>query len=130
MTTASYSGGTMFPVLTLAASGRVTGFCSLAPTVSALLTAIPSIAEIWMAGTENLANMGSAVIRPTAPVVTGIRTTPGTAWNEFSTSASASASVMTERYRFTTVSPQPPHRPQAPHSSPGSAPAPHSAPGC
>lgn len=58
------------PVLTGTASGRVTGCCSLAPTVSALLTAIPSIAEMWIAGTENLANMGSAVTRPISSVPT------------------------------------------------------------
>ncbi len=120
----------MFPVLTLAASGSVTGFCSLAPIVSALLTAIPSIAEMWIGGTENRANMGAAVIRPTASVVTGTRTTPGTVWKEFSTSASASASDMTERYRFTIRSPPPPHRPQAPRLTPGSAPAPRSGPEC
>ncbi|OQC70023.1 MAG: hypothetical protein BWX50_00875 [Euryarchaeota archaeon ADurb.Bin009] len=87
----------MFPVLTRAASGRVTGFCSLAPRVSALRTAIPSIADRWMAGTENRANMGAAVILPTVPAVTGTRTTPGIAGNERSTSARASASDMTER---------------------------------
>ncbi len=87
----------MLPVLTLAASGRVTGCCSLAPRVSALLAAIPSIAEMWMAGTENRANMGAAVILPTAPEVTGTRMIPGAAVKERSTSASASASVMTER---------------------------------
>jgi hypothetical protein len=43
----------------------VIGCCSLAPSVSLLTTAIPSIAARCASGTEYRAKMGSAVTRPT-----------------------------------------------------------------
>ncbi|OPY39605.1 MAG: hypothetical protein A4E40_01059 [Methanoregulaceae archaeon PtaU1.Bin059] len=52
MITASYPAGTTFPVLTRRAMGSVTGDCSLAPVVSMLRTAIPSIAARCTSGTE------------------------------------------------------------------------------
>ena len=45
---------------------RNTGVLSLAPTVSAALTAMPSIAEASNDGEERVAHTGSAVTRPTA----------------------------------------------------------------
>ena len=45
---------------------RVTGLVSLAPTVSAACTAMPSIAAASNGGEEVCAQTGSAVTRPTA----------------------------------------------------------------
>ncbi len=52
MMTASYPAGTTLPVFTRTAPASVTGRCSLAPAVSSLRTAIPSIAARWISGTE------------------------------------------------------------------------------
>src|SRR5215210_8869285 len=68
MTTASKSPGTGSPVSTISnepASSR-TGLVSLAPIVSAECTAMPSIAAASNGGDDRVAQMGSAVTRPTA----------------------------------------------------------------
>ena len=68
MTTASKSPGTGSPVSTIskAPAASVTGLVSLAPTVSAACTAMPSMAAASKGGEEVCAQTGSAVTRPTA----------------------------------------------------------------
>ena len=68
MTTASKSPGIGSPVSTIskAPASRRTGLVSLAPTVSAACTAMPSIAAASNGGEEVCAQTGSAVTRPTA----------------------------------------------------------------
>src|SRR3954452_15064375 len=68
MTTASKPSGRGSPVSTTtnAPGSRNTGVLSLAPTVSAARTAMPSIAEASNDGDERVAHTGSAVTRPTA----------------------------------------------------------------
>ena len=68
MTTASKSPGIGSPVSTTskAPAARRTGLVSLAPTVSAARTAMPSIAAASNGGEEVCAQTGSAVTRPTA----------------------------------------------------------------
>ncbi len=68
MTTASKPSGSGSPVstTTYAAGSRKTGAVSLAPTVSAARTAMPSIAAASKDGEERVAHTGSAVTRPTA----------------------------------------------------------------
>src|SRR3954447_4815557 len=68
MTTASKPSGSGSPVSTTsyAPASRYTGVLSLAPTVSAARTAIPSIAEASNDGDDRAAHTGSAVTRPSA----------------------------------------------------------------
>src|SRR3954451_1093062 len=68
MTTASKPSGSGSPVstTTYAPGSTNTGVLSLAPTVSAARTAIPSIAEASNDGDERTAHTGSAVTCPTA----------------------------------------------------------------
>src|SRR3954462_777140 len=69
MTTASKASGSGSPVstTTYAPGSTKTGVLSLAPTVSAARTAIPSIADASNDGDERTAHTGSAVTCPTAP---------------------------------------------------------------
>src|SRR3954466_2418680 len=68
MTTASKPSGSASPVstTTYALGSRCTGVLSLAPTVSAARTAIPSIAAASKDGDDRAAHTGAAVTRPTA----------------------------------------------------------------
>src|SRR3954469_9905377 len=68
MTTASKPSGSGSPVssTTYAPASRCTGVLSLAPTVSAARTAMPSMAEASNDGDEGAAQTGAAVTRPTA----------------------------------------------------------------
>jgi hypothetical protein len=68
MTTASKPSGSGSPVsMTTYRPGSIsTGVLSLAPIVSAARTAMPSIADASNEGDERVAQIGSAVTRPTA----------------------------------------------------------------
>ena len=68
MTTASKSSGSGSPVSTTAnvPGSRKTGVLSLAPTVSAARTAMPSMADASNEGEDRVAHTGAAVTRPTA----------------------------------------------------------------
>lgn len=90
----------MLPVFSRAARGSVTGCCSDAPRVSALTTAIPSMAERWISGTEYRAKIGRAVIFPDAPS-SGVFTTVPEQENSRERSSWTSSSEITFRYRFT-----------------------------
>ncbi len=119
MMTASNPCGSTLPVFTRATRGRVTGCCSEASRVSALTTAIPSIAATWISGTEYRTMIGEAVIFPAADS-RGIRAVLGRQANSLFSRVRASSRETVLRYRFTTGSP----RPQFP------SPAPSSLPGC
>src|SRR3954451_8850016 len=68
MTTASTPSGSGSPVstTTYAPGSTNTGVLSLAPTVSAARTAMPSIADASNDGDERVAHTGAAGTRPTA----------------------------------------------------------------